>query len=185
MLELFRAGGPVMYPLLACSVVAVAVIFERGIFWWRVLSGRDDVAGRVLAAADEGPRAEAPRRLRLAAEREAAGLQRYLSVLNTMVSLAPLLGIFGTVLGIMDSFRVLDSTMPETARQGLAQALLTTAFGLAIAMVSLIAYKVFHGRVVRLRHEIEIRSTELEIARGLAAPEETEDAEDASFAPTA
>ena len=165
MLELFRAGGPVMFPLLFCSVVAAGVILERALFWWRVARGREGVVERVLAAAVGAP-VEAAGRMRLAAEREAASFGRYLSVLSTMVSLAPLLGIFGTVLGIMESFQFLDATLaaPEAARQGLAKALLTTAFGLAIAMVSLIAFKVFQARVAVLRHELEIRCSEKEIA---------------------
>ncbi len=182
MLELFRAGGPVMVPLLLCSVIAVGVIVERALFWGRAARGTEGVVSRVLAAAEGGPAeggpaedgggpAEAAGRMRLAAEREVARLGRNLSVLSTLVSLAPLLGIFGTVLGIMESFQFFDAaalSAPEAAKLGLAKALITTAFGLAIAMVSLIALKVFQARVAMLRHELEIRCTEKEIALGLA-----------------
>lgn len=183
MLELFRAGGPVMVPLLACSVLTVAVIVERGWYWWRVASGREPIVARILAAetgagggdGDDGhSSAEAVARMRLAAEREAARLGRYLGILGTMVSLAPLLGIFGTVLGIMESFQLLDASAaaaPMAAKQGLAKALLTTAFGLLVAMLSLIALKIFQSRVIAQREAIERACSERELALAIARGE--------------
>ena len=169
MIELFKAGGPVMVPLLGCSLLTVAVIFERGWYLWRLERGREAFISRIVATAAGTEGWKGVRLMRIAAEREAAELGRFLGLLSTMVSLAPLLGIFGTVLGIMETFQFLEpseAAAPLAAKQGLAQALLTTAFGLAIAMVSLIAWKVFQERISGLRHELEIRCSEVEVALG-------------------
>ena len=80
--------------------------------------------------------------MQLAAKREVDRMIRYQGTLKIMVSLTPLLGIFGTVLGIIESFSLLgDHALvdPIAASSGLAEALITTASGLAIAMLSLIA----------------------------------------------
>ncbi len=194
MIEIFYAGGPVMYPLLLCSVITVAIIFERSFFWLRCRNGRrpelitelcsrtengqqefsdginSDIVARVLIEGLESPLSEMSWRLQQAAVREAVEVNRYLDVLNTMVSLAPLLGIFGTVLGIIESFQLLgDASLidPVAASGGLAQALITTAFGLGIAMPSLIAYQIFQSKSANLRFEMETHATELELSLGL------------------
>lgn len=183
-----------MYPLLLCSIITLAIIIDRTIFWLRQHNGRrtelinklcncakngekflpdkinSDLVARVLIEGLESSRAEASWRMQQAAAREAEKVIRYLGILNTMVSLAPLLGIFGTVLGIIESFQLLgDASIMDTvaASGGLAQALMTTAFGLGIAMPSLIAYKIFHSKSVKLRFELETHSTELELSLGL------------------
>ena len=129
-----------------------------------------DLIARGLLEGLESTPAEASWRMQQAGAREAVTVTRYLGVLNTMVSLAPLLGIFGTVLGIIESFQLLgDASLidPVAASGGLAQALITTAFGLGIAMPSLIAYKIFESQSAQLRYELETRCTELELSLGL------------------
>jgi biopolymer transport protein ExbB len=194
MVEIFFAGGPVMYPLLLCSVISLAVIFDRTFFWLRYRNGRrpelitqlysyakngqqiapddinPDLIARVLLEGLISTRDEASWRMQQAGAKEASKVTRNLGVLNTMVSLAPLLGIFGTVLGIIESFQLLgDASLidPIAASGGLAQALITTAFGLGIAMPSLIAYKVFQSKAEKLRFELEAHATELELSLGL------------------
>lgn len=183
-----------MYPLLLCSVITLAVVIDRGFFWLRHRNGRrpellaelcsrakirqqtipngknSDVVARILIEGLESSRSEMSWRMQLAASREVEEVNRYLDVLNTMVSLAPLLGIFGTVLGIIESFQLLgDASLidPVAASSGLAKALITTAFGLGIAMPSLIAYKIFQSESAKLRFELETHATELELSRGL------------------
>lgn len=189
MIEIFWAGGPIMLPLLLCSVITLGVITERALYWWRVAASRrtevvstfarqgghvdpetlaevsKDPVGRVLAAAVQGPAAQANWRMRLAATEQLSAMTRYLVILNTMVALAPLLGIFGTVLGIIQSFQLLGEAAladPIAASRGLAQALITTAFGLAIAMPSLIAYKYFHSRALEFQQALDAHGPELE-----------------------
>jgi len=191
---IFLAGGPVMYPLLLCSVITLAIIIDRSFFWLRHRNGRrpeliaelcnyakngqktapdginPDLIARVLLEGLVSTREEASWRMQQAGAREAGKMTRYLGVLNTMVSLAPLLGIFGTVLGIIESFQLLGHGSlidPVAASGGLAQALITTAFGLSIAMPSLIAYNIFQSKAEMLRFELETHATELELSLGL------------------
>jgi len=198
MIQIFQAGGPVMWPLLACSVITLAVIIERSLFWSRMaayrrpdavanllrkqsLASTDEVAvaesdpvGFVLVAGLRGPPAQATPRMRAAASTQIAAMTHYLSLLNTMVALTPLLGIFGTVLGIIQSFQLLgEATLadPVAASRGLAQALITTAFGLAIAMPSLIAFKYFQSKALEFQQVLETRCTELEYSLGLTEGE--------------
>ena len=183
-----------MYPLLFCSVLTLAVILDKSWFWVQLgrsrhlkavahlcdgvvehsaqllSSAKADVVGRVLLA---GFTADTPahgtRKMEEAAHKEMVELGQHLGFLNTMVTLTPLLGIFGTVLGIIDSFQLLgDASLadPVAASAGLAQALVTTAFGLAIAMPSLIAAKVFQTRALEVQTEMAHRCTEFEANGG-------------------
>lgn len=199
MISIFQAGGPVMYPLLFCSVITLAIIIDRTLFWLRLRNGRrleliaklcrssqslsnpadlieikQDVVGCVLLAGIENDHSMAGWEMQLAAKRELDRMTQYQGILKIMVSLAPLLGIFGTVLGIIESFSLLgDHSLvdPIAASSGLAEALVTTAFGLAIAMLSLIAFAIFQSRAEKLHYEMEVRCTELERAIKLTAQE--------------
>lgn len=189
-----------MYPLLFCSVITLAIIIDRIIFWLRLRNGRrleliaslcrsnqpasnpadlvkikQDVVGRILLLGIENDRNTAGWEMQLAAKIELDRMIQYQGTLKIMVSLTPLLGIFGTVLGIIESFSLLgDHSLvdPIAASGGLAEALITTAFGLGIAMLSLIAFAIFQSRAEKLHYEMEIRCTELERAMELT-PHET------------
>ncbi len=194
MIEVFFAGGIIMYPLLLCSLITLTIIIERTIFWWKHKNARNpelikqlcnyaksgkkiianvacnDLIVRVLVDGLKCPRSEASYRINLVAEKELLKASSYIIILNTMVTLTPLLGILGTVLGIIESFMLLgDSSItdPLAANSGLAQALITTAFGLSIAMPSLIASEIFNSQSLKLRCELEKHCTELEISLGL------------------
>ena len=93
-------------------------------------------------------------------------MRRYLSVLDTMITVAPLLGIFGTVIGIIVSFEILGASgieRPEAVTAGIAQALITTAAGLGIAILSVFPYNYFNSRVENAVLSIEKYATSLEI----------------------
>ena len=198
MIDIFLAGGPVMYPLLICSIIALAVIVDRSIVWMRygkidstlsvaelcelaepnhrrpVNDTKRNVMSRVLRIGMQRRNDESSWAMLQAATDEVTRMEKHLGILSTMVSFAPLMGIFGTVLGIIESFQLMGSATladPAAATGGLAQALITTAFGLAIAMPSLIAFKVFDSKTVRLRSELEARCNELECHLGLSARE--------------
>lgn len=101
-----------------------------------------------------------------AAAEEVKKMRRYMTVLDTMITVAPLLGIFGTVLGIISSFDLLGSTgieHPQAVTAGIAQALITTAAGLAIAILSVFPYNYFNSRVQNAVITIERYATSLEI----------------------
>ena len=137
-------------------------------------NSKRNVLSRVLRIGLEGRNDESCWAMRQAAAEEVTRMDEHLGILNTMVSLAPLLGIFGTVLGIIESFQLVGNsgvTDPASATGGLAKALITTAFGLAIAMPSLIGFKIFDSKTIRLKSELETRCTELEWRLGVASKE--------------
>ena len=193
MLDYFYHGGPVMYPLLFCSIVSLTIIIERTIFWIRVKAGRnrqqlDDFMGLMeKGKLDEARKtAEGTRdyvirvlvcgavhrdfsfrdAMQMSADQEIARMRRYLPLLDTMITLSPLLGILGTVIGIISSFNMLGAVgveNPKMVTVGIAQALITTAFGLIIAICSLIPYNYFLSKIEKATSEMEKYGTNLEI----------------------
>jgi len=172
--ELFAAAGWVAWPLAAVSVVSVALCIERAFFFLSLRKGMapgrvsriaaalrssdesalarqtgDGVLGQFVSAMlDEsagGPMGESS--VLAAAESVRPRLERYLSFLSTVVTAAPMLGILGTVTGIIKSFGLLGSaeqvTDPAAMAVGISEALYTTAFGLVVALVVLFPYNHF------------------------------------------
>ena len=182
--NLFVAGGVVMWPLLACSVLATALIIERIVFWVPVYKRQRRVVRDVLnlyrldnvvAAMDklkqntdlpiariflaalelEQP---TPEEFRLALESEAQAeiplLKRFNNIFETIISLAPLLGLLGTILGLIASFASLNigdvggsKTTGVTA--GISEALVATATGLVVAIFTLVFANTFRGFYIR------------------------------------
>jgi biopolymer transport protein ExbB len=101
-----------------------------------------------------------------AAADEIQRMRRFMTILDTMITVAPLLGIFGTVIGIITSFEMLGSDgidRPQAVTAGVAQALITTATGLGIAILSVFPYNYFNTKVERAALDIERYATSLEI----------------------
>lgn len=193
MLEYFYQGGPVMYPLLFCSLVSLTIIIERGLFWMREKGRRNkkrldafmdliaennltgakelaenttDYVMRVMVCGTVHREFSLRDALQMSADEEIARMRKYLPVLDTMITLSPLLGILGTVIGIIYSFQMLGTLGVEHPRMitgGIAQALITTAFGLIIAIFSLIPYNYFLSKIEKASLEIEQYGTNLEI----------------------
>jgi biopolymer transport protein ExbB len=193
MVEFFIKGGPVMYPLLACSVIALTVVIERVLFWVREDLRRDQpLVDKVLELCQKGDwesvRAEArgskdyvirilvngilhrefsmTKAMETAAADEMKRMRRFLGVLDTMITVAPLLGILGTVTGIIMAFNLLGTAgieQPQLATTGIAQALITTAAGLFIAIPSIIPFNYFNSRAEEAALNIEKYATSLEI----------------------
>jgi biopolymer transport protein ExbB len=93
-------------------------------------------------------------------------MQRFMPVLDTMITVAPLLGILGTVIGIIDSFQMLGTSTigdPKLVTGGIAQALITTAAGLGISIVAVIPYNYFNSRINQAMHVMEKYATSLEV----------------------
>lgn len=93
-------------------------------------------------------------------------MRRFMGVIDTMITVAPLLGIFGTVLGIITSFEMLGTAGiqdPKAVTAGVAQALITTAAGLAIAILSVFPYNYFNAKVELAAQDMERYATSLEI----------------------
>ncbi len=191
--NLFHSGGPVMYPLLACSFIVLTVVIERALFWFRITIQRNSsLVDEVLELCRSGDWEEVRKRtagsrdfvvrilvsgilhrefsmvkaMESAASDEIQRMRRSMTVLDTMITVAPLLGIFGTVTGIITSFEMLGAgglDHPETVTAGVAEALITTATGLAIAIFSVFPYNYFNSKVRRATLEIEKYATSLEI----------------------
>lgn len=193
-LNIFERGGPVMWPLLACSILSLAVTIERLLFWWALKRRKDrtlidrifaltekadfaaamsegtasaDSRAQVLLAAlkhkDHGPR-EA---MEVAAMETIDGMKHGLSVLDTIVTMAPLLGILGTVTGIIESFDLLGAAGiedPRAVTSGIAQALITTAAGLTVALATLIPLNYFTAQTQREAKQLSRLATQFEVA---------------------
>jgi biopolymer transport protein ExbB len=181
-LELIKAGGFIMWPLLLCSIISLAIAAER--FWYlqsKRVTPKNLVAqvwqwekvGHLDAKRVQDLRIASPLGRVLAAglvnrhhEREimkesieevgrhvAHELERFLNTLGTIASITPLLGLLGTVIGMIKVFAVITAQGvgdPVVLASGISEALITTAAGLTVAIPSLMFYRFFRGRVDEL-----------------------------------
>ena len=195
-MEFFHEGGVVMYPLLLCSIVSLTFIFERVVFWTRrSLRGEKTRLQEIFELLRRGKidaarnRAEGARdalihvvtlglsngssslhgTMEMAFAEEEKRVNRSMMVLDTIITLAPLMGILGTVLGIIESFEILGSgtgsTDPLAVTAGIAKALITTAAGLVIAIITLIPYNYFRAKSEGSLSAIEEVATFIEVTR--------------------
>jgi biopolymer transport protein ExbB len=197
-LEFFLKGGPVMWPILVSAIVAVAVVGERAFWWWRESRRRDPQKLEQLLAALENSDLAAAKKISegsedpvirvihhglshvghvhtslLGALQIAAGIElkragRFLTVMDTLVTLAPLLGLLGTVTGLMRAFLNIGSAELSVAgvTGGIGEALIATACGLGIAIFALIPFNFFSARVTQLQFELETAATNVEVMAG-------------------
>ena len=195
--ELFARGGIAMWPLLFLSVLALGTIVDRIWFWSRILTKEREVAGRVLeaarrewaAATDIAHRANKlpmgrflqsalsletpdPEVFRLAletsADEELTVMRKGEKALEAVIALAPMLGLLGTVLGLINSLgsiRLSDLASDSTSGTvlGIGEALISTAAGLVIAIVSLAFYRLFQGFVFGQAKVFRQSGSELEL----------------------
>ena len=194
MLELFQKGGPVMYFILLCSLVAAVIIIERLIFFRRIRVDEDSLIRRLKASLEKGHADEAlaiceshpspitnlmkagienrhqPKQVIREAILDAASLEiprleRFLSMLGTVGNLATLLGLLGTVTGNIKSFGVIGQLGvvgdPGLLARGIAEALLTTAFGLIVAIPVIVFYNSLVTKVNNIITRLEGRVNQL------------------------
>ena len=193
MLELFKAGGWLMLPLFACSVIAIAIIAER--FWslqsrriappelitqiWQWLQYDQVDKNRISALQQNSPLGQvlAAGLVNRSCTREITkegiedvgrhvtlSLERNLNTLGTIAAITPLLGLLGTVIGMIKVFAVITTEgvgNPETLAGGISEALITTATGLLVAIPSLIFYRYFRGKISRLVVDMEVQALKL------------------------
>ena len=181
-----------MYPLLACSIIALTVVIERSIFWIKEGARRDhrlvdhvlelcqqgnweavrkkvkeskDFIIRVLVAGILHREFSMSKAMEAAASEEIKRMRRYMSVLDTMITVAPLLGIFGTVIGIINAFQGIGqagSASLAVVAPGIAEALIATAVGLFAAIPATVFYNHFVGELRRITAAIDLFSGEFE-----------------------
>jgi biopolymer transport protein ExbB len=196
--QFFLKGGPVMWPILVSALVAIAVIGERTFWWLRESRKRDpQKLEQLLAALENNDVAAAqkisegtddpvlrmirhglgqvghkpgslPGALQLAAGLELKRAGRGLTVMDTLVTLAPLLGLLGTVTGLMRAFLNIGSAeLSVTAvTGGIGEALIATAGGLGIAIFALVPFNYFSARVTQLQFDLETAATNVEVMVG-------------------
>ena len=197
MFEIVKAGGIVMVPLILCSILAAAITLERlwtlrsqrvvpeelvdKVWRWvenRTLSDKQILAlqqhsplGRVLAAGlanrhrDRSLMIEA---IEDAGRHVAHELERYLNMLGTIAGISPLLGLLGTVTGMIRTFEAITVAgvgNPTAMASGIAEALITTATGLIIAIPALVAYRYLRGRVDG--HVIDMEKESLKLVQAI------------------
>ena len=190
--DLFLKGGPIMWPILAASVIALSVALERLLFLGAETLRRDpacvremlsaiatgdvqkaraagaesrDFVARALARALENERQFAAAML-AAASLELRRFSRGLSILDTIITLAPLLGLLGTVTGMIRSFGMLSGVelgAPAGITGGIAEALIATAFGLAVAITALLPFNLLNAREEAARLELQDAATQVEL----------------------
>lgn len=193
MFELIRAGGWVMWPIIICSVAALAIIGER--FWslqkkyvsppelvpqvrqWlerdeldeaRINLVRDSSPlGRILAAGlvyRDHDRDVIKEAVEDTGRHVSPELERYLRTLGTIATISPFLGLLGTVLGMIEMFSGIGNKGvgdPSIVAGGIAQALITTAAGLAVAIPSVMFYRYFRGKAYELLLDMEAEAMKL------------------------
>lgn len=187
MYEFLVSGGTTMFILLGCSILALTIIFERAWSLRRsvVIPGKivanvedavrhedvkkamqichdsDTAMGRILwvALANRGvTRPVLKEMLEEIGRQEVAHLERFIGALGVIAGIAPLLGLLGTVIGMIEVFQVISVQgvgKADVLAGGISKALNTTAAGLSIAIPSLVAYRLFEARVDRFVIEIE------------------------------
>lgn len=187
MIEIFIKGGPLMYPILICSVIGWAIFLERIRTFVKIrrsiaplmteLTGYivvDKVAeaiafcerqntslAKILLVVLKNKGNERAKIKTLAeevGERESVALQRYLGLLGTIANIAPLLGLLGTVLGMIEAFNVIATEgvgTPMSLGGGISEALITTAAGLSVAVPMILLHRYLTSRADRLTLELE------------------------------
>jgi biopolymer transport protein ExbB len=193
MIEIFHKGGPIMWPLLLVSVIALTVVIERLFFIALEKKNRNPaLVGDILTKVENGHVDEAAqlgegskdfvaRALTYAlthreksfseamlrsANWELKRFNRGLTLLDTAITLAPLLGLLGTVIGMIGSFNMLGGSelgAPAAITGGIAEALIATAFGLGIAITALLPFNYLNAREEEARLEIQDAASHVEL----------------------
>lgn len=193
MITLFIKGGLVMWPLLLASIIAVSVVVERLVFIVKQKKSREPETvqqilkhvehGEIVLAIESGKNTQDfvartliyglthqevsfTNALLLASNKELKRYNQGLSVLDTIITLAPLLGLFGTVTGMINAFGLLGNAgleAPTVITGGIAEALIATAFGLVIAIMALIPFNYLNSLLEEARHDLEVSATHLEL----------------------
>lgn len=193
MIQFFHKGGPIMWPLLVLSFVVLTVAIERLLFLAREILKKDTKSfERILRSLNDGRFEKAletsigstdqsirvigyglknidssfENAISRAAEKELDRYSQGVSVLDTAITLAPLLGLLGTVTGMISAFGLLGANeleAPSAITGGIAEALIATAFGLGIAIVSLLPFNLIQSAREKRTRTIEDRATQVQL----------------------
>lgn len=193
MLELLKSGGYLMLPLLVASVLALAIVLERAWALrvarvapptllgdvWRQLEAKELNADKMRLLQNGSPlgallaaglinarhgREQTKEAIQDAATPIVHELERYLTLLGTLALISPLLGLLGTVVGIIDAFLVVTAggiSDPTALAGGISKALVTTAGGLVVAIPAMVMHRYYLRRVQSLVVEMEQQAVKL------------------------
>ena len=194
--DLLARGGPVMWPILACSLMGVTVALERLLAFWRyntanlyfkkrvltllekIKEGRfedaladsrkiDCPSARIITEALQNSDTGFNETLQATSQRELNKLRKGFSVLDTVITVAPMLGILGTVTGIIGTFNTLNASAmgnPVAATAGIGEALITTATGLIVAIICIFPFNYLTSQLTRCATELEQVMHKFEVA---------------------
>lgn len=192
LIHIFEKGGPIMWPLLAASILALGTVLERIFFLLsegrkrsrkaleeffsevqkgdieeavRISKDTKDFVVRTLGYALEHKEQSLPNAILYAQGNELKRFRRGIPILDTVITLAPLLGLLGTVTGMMASFSLIGGELsaPGAITGGIAEALIATAFGLGIAILCLLPFNFLNTKLEEARHEIDSAAAQLEL----------------------
>jgi biopolymer transport protein ExbB len=192
LVHIIKKGGPIMWPLMLASILALGTVLERLCFLLIEKIRQDKKAlnkffdaikhGNVSTAIDIAKKTKfyvvrtlgfalmhkeksIANALLYAQEQEMSRFRRGISMLDTIITLAPLLGLLGTVTGMMGSFSLIGGELsaPGAITGGIAEALIATAFGLGIAITSLIPFNFLNTKMETAQIEIETAANQLEL----------------------
>lgn len=193
MIDLLMKGGPIIWPLLILSILSLAITLERVVFLLKFKFQRDFFqTGRFLKLVYEGKMNDSLQMIQTSKDpllkavydsdinsknsfqasfqRGARDLllqiRRGLPLLDTAITLAPLLGLLGTVIGLINAFSSIGAdqiTAPIAITGGISEALLATAYGLAIAIFCLIPFNIISELESKIREELEDLGTAIEL----------------------
>lgn len=193
-MELFVHGGPIMWPILIVLFIAITVVVERSLFLLRERSTREeevvekildhvenrdveaavalgkkssDYVARIMVHALTHKEHSLPNAFMRAANKELTRFQQGMATLDTCITAAPLLGLLGTVTGMMATFGALgEGDIGASAGKitgGVGEALIATAMGLVIAIIGLFPYNILNARIETAKHDISDASNALEV----------------------
>jgi biopolymer transport protein ExbB len=193
-MELFRHGGPIMWPIALVSFVTLTMVLERTVFLLQERGTRDpgvvtkmfelieqqgyeaairlgrnskDSIARILSEALSNKEYSLSSAFLRASSIEVSRIQQGITVLDTCVTAAPLLGLLGTVTGMMNTFGALgEGDIAASASKitgGVGEALIATAAGLVIAIVGLVPYNILNSRVETVKRDITQASYSLDL----------------------
>lgn len=192
-MELFKHGGPIMWPILLVSFVGITVVIERVLFIFRENSHREpevvqkmlecvehrdiegalvigkkskDFVAKILTYSLTNKEFSMANAFIRASSQELTRFSQGMATLDTVITAAPLLGLLGTVTGMMRTFGAMSGDISSAAGQitsGVAEALIATACGLFIAIFGLLPYNYMNARIEEAKHDVADASNALEI----------------------